>query len=973
MPHELPKAYEPGAIEARWAEYWAREKLFHVDTPAGVEKKPHPVPAKAGETRMGHPAEGEEISHPVSPKKGETRMGHPQRGVFTLLLPPPNVTGRLHMGHMLNQTEMDIIVRWHRMRGDLTLWLPGTDHAGIATQMMVERQLESEGKKRRELGREKFLERVWAWKKQYGGAILEQMKRLGASVDWSREYFTMDENLSRCVREVFVRLYDEGLIYRGKYIVNWCPRCMTAISDLEVVHEETPGKLYEIRYPVVGMPGEFITVATTRPETMLGDTAVAVNPADARYRHLHGKKVLLPLMEREIPIILDEVAKPEFGTGAVKVTPAHDANDFQAGLRHNLPPVEVIDESACIINTGKYDGLDRFEARKRVVEDLRAQGLLAAVKDYVVPLGKCQRCNTIVEPRLSTQWFVAVDKEPNTGGLSLAGAAREVVEKGYVRFTPEMYKTIYLNWMENIHDWCISRQLWWGHRIPAWHCADCKQVMVAREAPARCNCGSGRLEQDPDVLDTWFSSGLLPFTTLGWPEATRDLEVFYPTSLLVTAYEILFFWVARMIMMGCHFMMPPHRPQGSGFRLQASGENGEMAEAVPFREVYIHALVRDAERQKMSKTKGNVLDPIEVIEKYGTDATRFTLASMAGPGTDIAFNPSRTAGYRNFANKIWNAARLMFMNVDKAQQAGVWSLKQWSVVGGQGTGKTGVSGFEAVTLEDRWILSRCNRVAAEVNEELANYRFDQAAGGIYSFFWTEFCDWYLELIKPRLAALDDKRTAAMACGNLVSLFEAALRLLSPLMPFITEEIWHAVYDGKPPLKSIALAAYPEADAGQFDAAAEMEMAILQDLIVSVRNIRAELKVETRQTTPIEVHADGEVRRIVEQNRGAVERLANVSGIGYVEESLAKLPGARSTARFDVRVIYEKKVDTSAERERLKKELERLEREMANARRQLGNEQFLAKAPAHVVEGLRRREQELGVLLQKTRGALEELR
>ncbi|HEV2714274.1 MAG TPA: valine--tRNA ligase, partial [Terriglobales bacterium] len=493
-----------------------------------------------------------------------------KRPVFTLLLPPPNVTGRLHMGHMLNQTQMDIIVRWHRMRGFLTLWLPGTDHAGIATQMMVERQLASEGKNRRDLGREKFVERVWEWKQHYGGAILDQMKRLGASVDWDREYFTMDENLSRAVREVFVRLHEEGLIYRGKYIVNWCPRCETAISDLEVKHEEVQGKLYEIRYPVIGT-NEFITVATTRPETMLGDTAVAVNEKDERYKHLHGKKVMLPLMQREIPIITDDLAQPEFGTGAVKVTPAHDPNDFQAGLRHNLPQIDVMDQNARMNqNAGAYAGLDRFEARKRVLEDLRAQGLLAGEKDYTIALGKCDRCGTIVEPRLSTQWFIKI--EP------LAERATEAVENGEITIVPENYKQIYLNWMRNIHDWCISRQLWWGHRIPAWHCA-CGEIIVAREAPKACaKCAGSELTQDTDVLDTWFSSGLLPFTTLGWPQKTRDQEVFYPTTLLITAYEILFFWVARMIMFGCHFMQG-HR-QDPALK-QASGWCDKKDDSVP--------------------------------------------------------------------------------------------------------------------------------------------------------------------------------------------------------------------------------------------------------------------------------------------------------------------------------------------------------------------------------------------------------
>jgi valyl-tRNA synthetase len=925
MPHELPKAYEPGAIEARWAEYWVQEKLFHVETPPPGDARP----------------------------------------VFTLLLPPPNVTGRLHMGHMLNQTQMDIIVRWHRMRGHVSLWLPGTDHAGIATQMMVERQLVKEGKSRREMGREKFVERVWEWKREYGSAILDQMKRLGASVDWGREYFTMDDNLSRAVKEAFVRLYEDGLIYRGKYIVNWCSDCGTAISDLEVKHEDVPGKLYEIRYPVIdGAAGgnEFIVVATTRPETMLGDTAIAVNPTDERYLHLHGKHVMLPLMNREIPIIADELAQPEFGTGAVKVTPAHDPNDFEAGLRHNLPQIEVLDEHARMnANAGPYAGLDRFAARARIVEDLLAQGFLVGTKDYTIAIGKCDRSGTIVEPRLSTQWFIKI--------APLAQRAIEVVEKGYIRFTPENYGQIYLNWMHNIHDWCISRQLWWGHRIPAWYCTNngCKEVVVAREAPSACKCGCTKLEQETDVLDTWFSSGLLPFTTLGWPAVTRDEEVFYPNSLMITGFDILFFWVARMIMLGCWFMMPAHKP-GAGSEMRSGSEEDLLRASIPFREVYIHALVRDADRQKMSKTKGNVMDPIEVIGQYGTDATRFTLAAMAAPGTDIAFSESRTAGYRNFANKIWNAARFMFMNVERVDP----DLVKVRTVSAR---LPGVGDFAISTLEDRWILSRFNRAAKDVNNSLQAYRFDEAANRIYDFFWAEFCDWYIELIKPRLNVEEgaDRGLARAACANLVNLFEASLRLLHPVMPFITEEIWHAIYDGKPPLKSIALAAYPAANEEQIDLISETEMAILQDLIVSVRNLRAELKVEPKVRVPIEVFAhDPAMRAMLARNQGAIERLGSVDRITFAEVSLGQISGARSTSRFDVHVIYEKQIDVAAERERLTKDLEKIEKEQANGQRQLSNRQFLEKAPAKVVEGLKTRAEELRVLREKALAKLKEI-
>ena len=928
MAHELPKSYEPGAIETRWAEYWVAEKLFHVEAP----KSPDAA-----------------------------------KNTFTILLPPPNVTGALHMGHMLEHTESDIIVRWHRMRGEPTLWIPGTDHAGIATQMLVERQLASEGINRRQLGREKFLDRVWQWREHYGGTILKQMKRLGTSVDWDREYFTMDERLSRAVKEVFVRLYDEGLIYRGNYIVNWCPRCQTAISDLEVVHEETPGKLWQIKYPIAGAPNEFITVATTRPETMLGDTAVAINESDVRYKYLHGRKVLLPLMDREIPIILDQLANPEFGTGAVKVTPAHDPNDYEAGLRHDLPQMIVMDEVGRMNEkAGKYAGLDRFEARERVVHDLESLGLLAGIKDHIIPLGKCQRCKTIVEPRLSTQWFVAVNKEPVSGGLTIQQAATRVVEDGSIKFTPENYKTIYLQWMEKLYDWCISRQLWWGHRIPAWHCAQCHTIHVAREAPSKCShCGSAGLEQDPDVLDTWFSSALLPFTTLGWPDDTPDLRAFYPTTLIINGFDILFFWDARMVIMGTHFMSSPHRPTP----LPAGA--GELAESVPFRDVYIHALVRDAERQKMSKTKGNVMDPIEVIEKYGTDATRFTLAAQAAPGTDIAFNESRTEGYRAFANKIWNAARFLFMNLDRAEQSGAFSTAKFLEVAAASAAEEGILAFHPATLEDRWILSRFNRVAGEVNDAFATYRFHEAAHVIYDFFWGEFCDWYLELIKPRLNA-DDPQTVGHASANLVALFEASLRLLSPIMPFITEEIWQALHNGHPAVKSIALAPFPRSRGQQIDADAETDMAILQDLIVSIRNVRAELKVETRALVPIQVHAGDGVRRIIENNRPAVEKQANVSEVAFVSDSLAKQAGARTTARFEVRVIYEKQIDKAAERERLNKELARIEKEIENAQRQLGNEAFLSKAPAKVVDGLRRGLEEKRMVRDKNRTALEQL-
>ena len=949
---ELPKAYDPAAIEERWAEYWVAERLFDVKTPqAGAEER-----------------------------------------AFTVLLPPPNVTGNLHMGHMFEHTETDILVRWHRMRGERTLWVPGTDHAGIATQMLVERQLTSEGTSRQALGREAFVERVWQWRAHYGGAILASMKRIGDTVDWSREYFTMDEKLSHAVREAFVRLYEQGLIYRGAYIVNWCPRCQTAISDLEVTHEEQQGKLWEIRYPVVGAEGQFLTVATTRPETMLGDVAVAVNPLDERYQHLIGKRLRLPLVGREIPVIADEWVKSDFGTGAVKVTPAHDANDFAIGQRHNLPAISVMDETAHMnAEAGVYAGLDRYAARKRVLEDLEAQGLLGAVRDHVNAIGQCARCGTVVEPRLSTQWFVAVNKPARPGGPTIAGLAIDAVKpdaegRRAIRITPENNEKIYLEWMTNLYDWCISRQLWWGHRIPAWHCAACKQItvpppsagrsgdpgFVGSEDPARCaHCGSAEITQETDVLDTWFSSGLLPVTVFGWPphdgKPTADLRAFYPTSLLVTGFDILFFWVARMIMLGCWFMqdvpLHPSEQARRGPLPLADGSQRPLAEMVPFREVYIHALVRDADRQKMSKTKGNVIDPVAIVEKYGTDAVRFTLASMASPGTDIAFNEARTEGYRAFANKIWNAARFIFMNVDRAREAGIEVDR--SMLGHM------PSVAPYAPIEARWIAARANSVANEVNAALGEYRFHEAANLVYQFFWGDFCDWYLEIVKLRLDFSEsaDKAYVREALTALLQTFETALRLLSPFMPFITEELWHALYEGEPPAQSIALSRYPMGTAHSGNAA-ERDFALLQELIVAVRGLRKDLGVEEKLAAPIRLHALADGLPFAE-NLEIIQRLARVSAIETVD-ALPEGAAMRSTPQFDVQVVYEKKVDRDAERERLTKELARLEKQLASAERQLNNPSFLAKAPEAVVEGLRKQEADTRLLMEKTRRALEEL-
>ena len=931
MSAELPKAYDPQAIEDKWARYWVEEKLFS-------------------------------ISAPSTSTTGDTKS-------FVQLLPPPNVTGRLHMGHMLNQTEMDILARWHRMLGEESVWVPGTDHAGIATQMMVERQLKTEGgPTRQELGRGAFTERVWDWKQQYGGAITEQMRRLGASVDWRREYFTMDERLNGAVREAFVRLWDQGLIYRGAYIVNWDPQLQSAVSDLEVVHEERAGKLYEIRYPLADGSGS-ITIATTRPETMLGDVAVAVNPEDQRYKQLIGRMLMLPLVHREIPVVADSWASPEFGTGAVKITPAHDPNDFALGQRHNLPQLNIMDEQARIKLPGSpYDGLDRYEARERILADLEEQGSLVAVRDHAMAVATSQRTGATIEPRLSMQWFLAVNKVPNGGGESIAAKAIAAVREGHVRFTPENYAKTYFEWMNNLHDWCLSRQLWWGHRIPAWYCGACNKMTVTLHAPNACEgCGITDIRQETDVLDTWFSSGLLPFTVFGWDgsdQLTPDLAAFYPTDLLVTGFDILFFWVARMIMLGCHLMVDVPLPDGSPRTL---------ADTVPFREVYIHGLIRDANREKMSKTKGNVIDPIAIITQYGTDAVRFTLASQASPGTDIAFNEQRTDGYRAFANKIWNAARFLAMQIERGREAG-YQVNLASPLAGVAAGTAALLP-DATPLETRWIFTRLRAVAAEVQHALGTYRFDEAAQAVYQFFWGEFCDWYVELSKLRLDFGAEKNAAAaLTLGALVSVFEAALRLLSPFMPFLTEELWHALHEQLEiavPAKSIALTRYPQPADFATDPASDEAMQTLQELVVTVRALRKEMGVPEKEVTPIEVHAANRVAALVDAHSDLLGRLARVSQVVLASDPLTG-NNARSTPVFDVAVMYERQVDVAAERERLTKELARFDKGLMAAEKQLGSESFLAKAPAHIVEGLKKQADETRSLRQKAKAALAAL-
>jgi valyl-tRNA synthetase len=887
MRTQIDKVYEPQRFEPAWARWWIENGIF-----------------KASSKNTGR--------------------------TFSIVIPPPNVTGVLHMGHMLNHTEHDMVVRWHRMRGYNVLWLPGTDHAGIATQMVVERQLASEGLTRQQLGREEFEKRVWKWKCESGGTIKKQMIQLGASCDWSRERFTLDPGLSRAVRETFVRLYEKGLIYRGEYMVNWCPRCFTAISDLETVHEETQGYLWHIAYPVIGTDRKLI-VATTRPETMLGDTAVAVHPDDERYKDLHGKKVLLPLMNREIPIILDTMADPKFGTGVVKVTPAHDLNDFEAGRRHNLPLVKVIGEDANMTKAaGAYAGLDRFEARKKIVADLETQGLLVKTEDHRLPLGRCQRCRTPIEPLVSKQWFVKTKP--------LAEPAIRVVEDGRIQVIPEHWTKTYYEWMYNIRDWCISRQLWWGHRIPAWHCHNCDQVTVSREDPTECaHCHSTQIEQDPDVLDTWFSSGLWPFSTLGWPDQTEDLATFYPTSLLITGFDILFFWVARMIMLG----------------IECTGD-------VPFRIVYLHGMIRDAEGQKMSKTKGNVIDPLHVTEKYGTDAVRTALMRGAAPGTDIAIGADNFESARAFANKIWNASRLIFM---KMESSGVepWLAPPTPTVP---LPEALVDSLTA-PLEDRWIFSRLNRCADAINRAIESYRFHEAAQTLWQFVWHEFCDWYLELKKLRF---EDNTGINTHWRNLLTAYETALRLLHPMMPFITEELWQRITDGDPDRpRSIALAHYPQYDPEASDAQAEYAIEILQSIVTAARELRADMKIDPKATMDGVLVVRQPAQAMVHEMLSGIERLAGAKL--EVRDTAEGLEGVkRGFPEFDL-IIRVSAAQAEAQRSRIQKEIDQLQKVIASSERQLGDDKFLSRAPEQVIGTIKEKLAGYEAQLQKLRESL----
>ncbi|HKO97737.1 MAG TPA: valine--tRNA ligase [Pyrinomonadaceae bacterium] len=844
----------------------------------------------------------------------------PNAPVFTIVIPPPNVTGSLHMGHALQHTMMDVLTRYHRMRGHRTLWLPGMDHAGISTQLMVTRELKKERLTRHDLGREAFVERVWKWKKESGGQITRQMRREGVSVDWSREKFTMDEDLSSAVREVFVRLYDEGMIYRGNRIVNWCPNDQTVLSDLEVQKEPQAGKLYYLQYPVKGSDVR-VTVATTRPETMLGDTAVAVNPADDRYRDLLGATLSLPLTEREIAVVADEFVDPEFGTGAVKVTPAHDPNDYDMGVRHNLEQITVIDPQAKMTEAAgsEFAGLDRYQARAKVVEKFEELGLLEKVVDYEFSISKCERCKTVIEPLISTQWFLRMD-ELRDLALKLMSTEKKP------RFVPEVpHEKVYINWLENLRDWTISRQLWWGHQIPAWYTADGEVIVARSEAEASEKAGTDQLTQDPDVLDTWFSSALWPFSTLGWPDQTDDLQTFYPTSVLVTARDIIFLWVSRMVMMGMKFKTDR-----------------------PFDDVFVTGTILDPHGQRMSKTKGNGVDPLEVFDKYGVDATRLKLASVGS--TDVRWNDKQVESYRNFANKIWNAARFCLMNSEGA----TIDPKKLS------------SGVAEMALHDRWIISRLNKTARDVRAALADYDFHGAVQTLYHFFWDDFCDWYIELAKAEVTAEEPTPQRDEARSRLITVLEQALRLLHPFMPYITEDLWlrlpgphgellHTAYAGAEP--TIMLAAYPEAASSLIDDDAEWQMQAVIDLISRVRNIRSEMNIKPGERVSLLVGApDEKLRSVLLANTNQISRIVRASEVAINEILQAPRASARAVmvGGAEVAIPLEGLIDFEQERQRLSKEKEKLQAEASKLEAQLANPQFAERAPAEKVAELRAR-------------------
>lgn len=852
----IPTVYDPQSFEKKWYQFWEENQLFHTEVER--DKKP-----------------------------------------FSIVIPPPNVTGQLHMGHALDNTLQDIQIRWRRMQGYNTLWMPGSDHAGIATQIKVEEMLRNEqGLSRHDIGREKFIEHVWEWKHQYGSKITNQLRSLGASCDWQRERFTMDEGCSEAVREVFVSLYEKGLIYQGHRITNWCPRCSTALSDIEVEHEDKQGHLYHLRYQVEGSD-EFVEIATTRPETMLGDTGVAVHPEDERYTHLIGKNLILPIVGRKIPVFADEYVDLNFGTGVVKVTPAHDPNDFEMGQRHALEQIVVLNDDATMAdNTGKYKGMDRYECRKVLLEDLKALGNLVSIEEHNHAVGHCQRCHTVVEPMISKQWFVKME--------SLAKPAMEAVTSGKIQFVPERFTKIYLNWLESIRDWCISRQLWWGHRIPAWYCDDCGETFVSREDLTVCpKCGKA-LRRDEDVLDTWFSSALWPFSTMGWPKDTEELKQFYPTSVLVTGYDIIFFWVARMIMLGLEFK-----------------------QEIPFKHVFIHGLVRDSQGRKMSKSLGNGIDPVEVIEKYGADTLRFMLITGNTPGNDMRFYWERVEATRNFANKLWNASRFVLMNLEGFDVA--FRPKQ-----------------EDYTLADRWILSRYAKTVADVTNNLERFELGEAGRALYEFIWNEFCDWYIEMAKARLYNKEAVTARQTAQYVLCYVLENTLKLLHPFMPYITEEIWqHIPHEGI----SIMVAKYPCGEEEKIDELAESSMNAIMDTIKSIRNMRAEVNVAPgKKSEVILSFATEELKQVFLQNEGYLQVLAGAQPITILDADAKKTENAMTAVVNGVEVYLPLKglIDVEKETARLNKELATLDKELARVSGKLSNAGFVAKAPAEVI-------------------------
>ncbi len=879
QPDPLTKAYEFKEVEEKWYRYWQDENKFVATMD---ENKPS----------------------------------------FSIVIPPPNVTGVLHVGHALNNTMQDILVRYKRMQGFNTLWVPGTDHAGIATQNVVERQLAAEDKTRHDVGRDKFIERVWQWREESGGRIINQLKRLGCSCDWNRERFTMDEGLSRAVRKVFTTLYDEGLIYRDNFIINWCPRCHTALADLEVEHEPTDGKLYNIRYPFAGGDG-YLVVATTRPETMLGDTAVAVHPDDERYNNLSEKAVILPLVQRKIPIVFDEHVEREFGTGALKVTPAHDLNDFEISKRHDLPAVNIMDMNGVMNDqAGKYAGLDRFACRKKIVADLDQLGLLEGIEDYQHGVGHCYRCHTVVEPTLSKQWFVSVK--------TMAAEAIRAVEDGRVKIHPRSWEKTYFEWMRNIRDWCISRQIWWGHRIPAWYCEDCGEVIVRDSTPQSCpKCQGTNLRRETDVLDTWFSSALWPFSTLGWPDDTPELKFFYPTSVLITSFDILFFWVARMMMMGLHFM-----------------------KEIPFHDVYLHALVRDAQGQKMSKSKGNVMDPLLVMDKFGTDALRFTMTAFAAQGRDIRLSEDRIEGYRNFINKIWNAARFGLMHIQESVPA-------------PGLDPSGLG------LAHQWILSRLNQTVIAVHKALDDYRFNDAASAMYQFVWHEFCDWYLEWIKADLYG-DDQAIKNNGRTVLFTVLEAVLKLLHPVIPFVTEEIWQALPGAR---QSIMTEPYPEAVAAWANPEAEKTTELLMGVITGIRNIRSEMGIHPSERIEATVIcADSEKNNRISGQSATIKAMTRLDTLEI--KTAGECPKGAASYIFEdseIHVPLAGHIDVEQEIAKLVKEQGKIEKQLKQSSGKLNNRKFLDNAPADVVEKEKDKVEKFNAGLAKIREGIARLR